>query len=219
MGKTYEGIDDSIRAWMARQHMFFVGSAPLSEHGHVNLSPKGARLAARTRRQNAGLPGLRRQAAPRRFAHVRGERPHRDNDVCVRRSAQDLPVSRQGGRSLRRSTTVLPSLRSCSTFPGVGTRAIIRVRVDRISDSCGYGVPNYDFKADRRSSQNAAASKGTEGIPRVPGREKPREYRRYPGNYRGRGAGLRRPAKDHQLVRNTTEKLRPGASRPEPCTR
>ena len=41
MGKTYEQIDDKIRAWMQRQHMFFVGTAPLTKDGHVNLSPKG----------------------------------------------------------------------------------------------------------------------------------------------------------------------------------
>src|SRR3954447_22618243 len=41
MGKIYERIDDSWRAWIARQPMFFVGTAPLAGDGHVNVSPKG----------------------------------------------------------------------------------------------------------------------------------------------------------------------------------
>ena len=40
MGK-YESISDEHRAFIERQPMFFVASAPLSESGHVNVSPKG----------------------------------------------------------------------------------------------------------------------------------------------------------------------------------
>ena len=46
-------------------------------------------------------------------------------------------------------------------IPGVGIRAIIRIHVSRISDSCGYGVPNYEFQSDRQSMQNWVAKKGT----------------------------------------------------------
>src|SRR5918912_3834376 len=41
MARTYDEIDDHWRAWIARQPMFFVGSAPLAGDGHVNVSPKG----------------------------------------------------------------------------------------------------------------------------------------------------------------------------------
>ena len=41
MGKTYEQIDDKLAAWIERQHLFFVGTAPLAADGHVNVSPKG----------------------------------------------------------------------------------------------------------------------------------------------------------------------------------
>ena len=41
MGKVYDGIDDRIREWVARQALFFTGTAPLAEDGHVNVSPKG----------------------------------------------------------------------------------------------------------------------------------------------------------------------------------
>src|SRR3954447_3415179 len=41
MARTYDEIDDHLRAWIARQPMFFVGSAPLAGDGHINVSPKG----------------------------------------------------------------------------------------------------------------------------------------------------------------------------------
>ena len=39
--KAYEHITDAQSELIARQHMFFVATAPLAEDGHVNLSPKG----------------------------------------------------------------------------------------------------------------------------------------------------------------------------------
>src|SRR5437764_4417061 len=41
MSKVLDGIDETLAAWIERQHLFFVGSAPLDAEGHVNISPKG----------------------------------------------------------------------------------------------------------------------------------------------------------------------------------
>jgi len=41
MAKQFDAIDDQMRAWVAKQTMFFVGTAPLDAGGHVNVSPKG----------------------------------------------------------------------------------------------------------------------------------------------------------------------------------
>ena len=41
MARVYDGIDERQREWIARQALFFVGSAPLDGDGHVNVSPKG----------------------------------------------------------------------------------------------------------------------------------------------------------------------------------
>ena len=41
MAKTLEQIDPALERWIARQQMFFVGTAPLAGGGHVNVSPKG----------------------------------------------------------------------------------------------------------------------------------------------------------------------------------
>ena len=41
MGKIYDKIDDSMLEWISEQKMFFVSTAPLSQDGLINCSPKG----------------------------------------------------------------------------------------------------------------------------------------------------------------------------------
>jgi len=42
MGAFYDEIpSDSTRDWILAQKVFFVATSPLSEKGHVNVSPKG----------------------------------------------------------------------------------------------------------------------------------------------------------------------------------
>jgi len=41
MGNIYAQITDRLEAFIARQHIFFVATAPLEDSGHVNVSPKG----------------------------------------------------------------------------------------------------------------------------------------------------------------------------------
>src|SRR6201994_437790 len=40
MGKIYESIDEKLSGWLSAQKVFFVATAPLSQEGHVNCSPK-----------------------------------------------------------------------------------------------------------------------------------------------------------------------------------
>ncbi len=41
-----------------------------------------------------------------------------------------------------------------------GTRSFIRMRVTRVSDSCGYGVPFYNYQGDRKTVDQWAVAKG-----------------------------------------------------------
>ena len=41
MGKVRTTLDEVAEQFIRAQPMFFVASAPLAAHGHVNLSPKG----------------------------------------------------------------------------------------------------------------------------------------------------------------------------------
>lgn len=41
MGVFYETIPSSLIPWIKEQQMLWVGTAPLSGDGHINISPKG----------------------------------------------------------------------------------------------------------------------------------------------------------------------------------
>jgi len=45
-----------------------------------------------------------------------------------------------------------------------GVRAIIRVMLTRVSDSCGHGVPLMDFVADRELLDKWSVAKGPQGL-------------------------------------------------------
>ena len=41
MGKRFPAMLPEHEAFIRKQHVFFVGSAPMAEDGHINISPKG----------------------------------------------------------------------------------------------------------------------------------------------------------------------------------
>ena len=47
-----------------------------------------------------------------------------------------------------------------------GTRTIVRVRLDRIADSCGYAVPLYHYEGERAQLDEWATRKGPQGVVR-----------------------------------------------------
>ena len=48
--------------------------------------------------------------------------------------------------------------------PGPGARAIILVHADRVSDSCGYAVPLYEYVGERTKLDDWAAAQGPDGL-------------------------------------------------------
>ena len=45
-----------------------------------------------------------------------------------------------------------------------GLRAFIRIRLTRISDSCGFGVPLYEFRGERSQLKEWAERKGEDSL-------------------------------------------------------
>ena len=75
-----------------------------------------------------------------------------------------------------RGTVVLPGTPSWDALyghfsPHPSARAIIRVDVTRISESCGWGVPLFEFKESRSSLTRWAETKGPEGLKDYQGRK------------------------------------------------
>jgi hypothetical protein len=150
MGKVYERIDDRLAAWIGRQRLFFVATAPASG-GHVNVSPKGPIETLRVVDELTVEYDDHVGSGAETAAHLRD-----DGRICLMLCAFEGPprVVRLHGRG-----EVLPAV-----DPGDGLRGVVRVRVERISDSCGYGVPLLEYRGERPQRDAWVAHKGPAGL-------------------------------------------------------
>lgn len=161
MGKQYETISDQLKEWVSHQKIFFVATAPLSAEGHINCSPKGLdsfRIIGPNEVVYQDLTG----SGVETIAHVK-----ENKRIVIMFCAFDGPpkiVRLHGeGEVIEPGHYEFDNL--ATIFPHhLGTRAYIKVKVSRISDSCGYSVPLYDFKKDRDVLDKWAANKGEEGL-------------------------------------------------------
>jgi len=161
MGRVFAEIDTSLRSFIEAQQMFFVGTAPLSAAGHVNLSPKGLdSLRVLDTRTLAYLDHVGSGAET--IAHLR-----ENGRIIIMFCAFQGPprILRLHGRGEAFEPIDVEYAPLRGMFPPVPTgRAIIRVSIDRISDSCGHGVPLYSFEAQRSLIPAWADRKGEDGL-------------------------------------------------------
>lgn len=169
MGKVFEGVDDRLARWIAAQPMFFVGTAPLDPDGHLNVSPKapiatlhvlgpsrvayldfvgsGAETIAHLRENGRIVIMLCAFAGPPRIVRLHGR-------------GSVVTAGEPGFDEL---------LESCG-FDDVGAvpearRSIVTVSLNRIADSCGYGMPLMSFSEHREHMELWAAKKLRVGGP------------------------------------------------------
>lgn len=150
MGKLYASIDEKLAAWIGRQRLFFVATAP-SEGGHVNVSPKGPIDTLRIVDGNTVEYVDHVGSGAETIAHVRDK-----GRICLMLCDFEGPpriVRLHGRGEVVRAADVAD-----------GTRGVIRVHVERIADSCGYGVPLMDYVGERPQRDKWLANKGAEGL-------------------------------------------------------
>jgi Pyridoxamine 5'-phosphate oxidase len=150
MGKTYDHIDAKLAEWIRRQRLFFVATAPAGG-GHVNLSPKGPIESFRIVDDRTVEYEDHVGSGAETIAHLRD-----DGRICVMFCAFEGPprIVRLHGRG--------EILTAADVADGV--RGAIRVHLDRVSDSCGYGVPLMDYVGERPQRARWIASKGPDGL-------------------------------------------------------
>ena len=169
MARLYDEIDERMAGWIAKQPLFFVGSAPLAADGHVNVSPKGpiGSLRVLGPREVAYLDIAGSGAET--IAHIR-----ENGRIVVMFCAFEGPprivrlhgegsVVRPGDAGVRRAARSRPAFEEPS-IPEA-RRAIVRVAVTRIADSCGYGVPLMSLEGQRPHATLSAQKKLRVGGP------------------------------------------------------
>jgi hypothetical protein len=163
MGKLNEGIDSGLQAFIDAQRMFFVATAPLDASGHVNVSPKGLdTFRVLGPREVAYLDHVGSGAET--IAHLKEN--HRI--VMMWCAFQGPPrIVRLHGRGDVLEPACAEYQRLRGLFPAnPAGRAIVLVTVDRVSESCGFGVPLYEFQGARPQLPAWAGRKGQAGLSR-----------------------------------------------------
>jgi hypothetical protein len=163
MGKRFAELDDDLRAFIARQRVFFVATAPLAADGHVNLSPKGLdtfRVLGPTTVAYLDLTG----SGVETIAHLR-ENGRLTVMFCA---FEGRPrILRLYGRARAVEPMDAGWAAVVAPFPEfAGVRSVIVLEVDRIADSCGYAVPRYEYVGDRDQLTEWCDKKGPEGVHR-----------------------------------------------------
>jgi hypothetical protein len=170
MAKLFDEIDDKMRAFIESQTMFFVGTAPSGDDGHVNVSPKGG-------------SNLFRVTGPLGFAYVdlMGSGIEtiahlRENGrivlmFCsfdgppkiVRLHGRGAPVQ-QGDRGFPEALSGF----DITDEQRRAVRSVIEVEVTRVADSCGFVVPKMSYEGERdqlyRYADNRLRKEGPEAV-------------------------------------------------------
>ena len=162
MGRVHEGIDEQLRAFLVQQPVFFVGTAPVSSDGHVNVSPKGLRgtfaVLDDHRVAYLDLTG----SGVETIAHLR-ENGRITLMFCAFEGPARIVRLSGRGEAVVSGDPRFEGLITC--FPKLeGIRSVIVIEVDRIADSCGYGVPRMNLVSERKQLATWARAKGKDGL-------------------------------------------------------
>jgi hypothetical protein len=161
MGKFFDSMMEHVQDFIRAQHVFFVGSAPLSAEGHVNISPKGLdsfRILSSNKVAYLDLTGSGNETS----AHL-----EENGRITLMFCAFDGPPNVV--RLFGQGRTVVPTMPEWDelsvlfpTYPGI--RQIIMVEVTRVGTSCGYAVPFFEYQGERETLFRWAEKKGDDGL-------------------------------------------------------
>jgi len=159
MAKFYPALTDELRAFIARQPLFFTASA--AAEGRVNLSPKGMDSLRCLDDQTVAyldVTGSGNETA----AHLLAD--GRLTLMFCSFDTQPLILRLYGrGRVVRpRDEEWQPLFERFEPLPGA--RQIMVLDIEAAQTSCGYGVPRYELIGERDTLRRWAENKGPQGL-------------------------------------------------------
>jgi hypothetical protein len=146
MGTTSNQLDDKLIAFIRRQKLFFVATAPLTADGSVNVSPKGYDSLAIIDNRTVAYADLGGSGIET-HAHL-GENGRITLMFCAFEGAANILRLYGRGESMAFDDPRFAD--RMKLFPGFErARAVITVHIHRVADSCGWGVPFFDYRGER----------------------------------------------------------------------
>jgi hypothetical protein len=157
MGKLFTAILPEHEAFIAKQRVFFVGTAPLAADGHVNISPKGYdafRILSPTEVAYLDVTGSGNETS----AHVLEN--GRITFMFVAFEGPPMILRLYGtGRVVLPNTPEWDAIAPrFELLPG--TRQIVCATLHAVKTSCGFSVPFYEYAGERDTLIKWAENKG-----------------------------------------------------------
>ena len=161
MGKTSDSISPELRTWLGSQWIFFVSTAPSAADGHINCSPKGGdtfrvlseRVVAYLDLTGSGIETIAHFQENGRVVIM----------FCAFAGAPRIVRLHGKGEVVYPGDPGFNDL--LPQFPKrPGVRSILRVHLTRVSDSCGFATPMFDYVGERDTLDKWCETKGPEGL-------------------------------------------------------
>jgi hypothetical protein len=159
MGQVYDALDEKLIGFIRRQKLFFVATAPLSEDGSVNLSPKGYDSLAILDERTLAYVDLGGSGAET-LAHLRENGRITLMFCAFEGAANILRIYGRGEACAFDHPDYAEKMTLFPAFPRA--RSVITVHVERIADSCGWGVPFFDYRGERDQLSRYVLSRSEE---------------------------------------------------------
>lgn len=146
MGKAVDQLDARSIGFIRRQKLFFVATAPLSADGCVNMSPKGYDSLAIIDQNTVAYLDLGGSGIET-HAHIR-----ENGRITLMFCAFEGPANilRLYGRGETVSFDEPGFGEKMKLFPAFErARGVVTVHIAKVADSCGWGVPFFDYQGER----------------------------------------------------------------------
>jgi Pyridoxamine 5'-phosphate oxidase len=161
MGKFHQAMQPAHQAFIGKQHLFFVATAPLDAGGHINLSPKGTdsfRILSDSCVGYMDFIGSGNETSAHTLENGR---------ITFMFCSFEGPPNIL--RLYGKARVVLPDTADWARFaPNFeifpSTRQLIIADIDLVQTSCGYGIPLYDYMGERSILFEWAEKKGADGL-------------------------------------------------------
>jgi hypothetical protein len=162
MATRFSSIAGAHRDFISKQQVFFVASAAMDSH--VNVSPRGTDLF-RVLDTNAVAYLDKTGSGNETAAHIRAGGRLTVMFCAFEGPPQILRLYGSGVIHPYKSEGFAGLLTAhFDNIAPPGARQIVEVRVELVQTSCGYGVPQFMYRAGRDGLDRWAEQKGQDGI-------------------------------------------------------